>query len=167
MIAECSCTQTSGVSSEETHALLYLLEQHFTRLIGVVDESKSKLIWGEKTEFVIQLEAMQRDPLPNMVDMSKKIDSIIEGSIDVIVKGFFRTKNALIKSAYRAKSFSSNLYYAIVLHEDNADNRSAIYDFFDTYYFIPGTEKFPVYFQFVPQHLEDKLYVRETIDLTN
>lgn len=167
MITDNVETQAQGVAREETYALLYLLEQSLTRFMTEVDSSQAMLNIGEKTLLVQQIESLLNNPLPHFFELSQKMDNAIIGVINKLVKRFFVDKNQLIKSAYRAKATTSDLYYAIVLKKDTTKNRSKVFDFFDQYDLLPIASKYPVYFQFVPAHLEDKLYVREKIDLDN
>jgi len=59
----------------------------------------------------------------------------------------------------------NDLHYSIVLKNDNIENRNKIFDFFDKFDLLDISNKYPVYFQFVPVELIEKILVSESVKL--
>jgi len=145
--------------------LLAALQFNLEDLKNEVDRSYALYEIGEKTDLLQKIEQMLDNPIQSIFDLSNDVDGKAKDIINQLVKAFFRQNKELIHKAGKANSFSGSLYYAIVLKEDSTDNRSEIFDFFDHYDFMEISNKFPVYFQFVPKHLEDKVRFTEVFDL--
>jgi hypothetical protein len=136
---------------------LFVLQQALEDLKNDVDRSYELHKIGEKTEIINQIEKMLDNPLNSIFEMSEGFDKFINSIIENLVKGFLNTKKELIKSIYSEKTNSNDLFYAIVLNNDNTENRSAILRFYDFFYTLDISKKYPVSLQFVHFSLENKL----------
>jgi hypothetical protein len=135
---------------------LFVLQQALEDLKNDVDRSYELHKIGEKTEIINQIEQMLDNPLNSIFEMSEGFDKFINSIIELLINGFLIQKKELIKSIYAEKTSSNDLFYAIVLNDDNIDNRSTILRFYDFFYTLDISKKYPVSIQFVPATLEDK-----------
>ncbi len=115
------------------------------------------------TDLTKKLEDTLSNPIDSVFQVSNNIDSQVKHIVDIFVKSFLRRNKSLIASAYRSKTSLNDLHYSIVLKDDNIDNRNIIFDFFDKYDLFEISNKYPVYFQFVPVELVNKLNYSEEL----
>ena len=148
-------------------AILYLLQTTLEAFKDEVDRSYELLKVGEKTDLSKKLEDTMEDPIDSIFKLSSSIDDQIKEIVDRIVKSFLRQNAQIIQGAYRTKTSLNGLHYSIVLKNDNIDNRNKIFDFFDKFDLLDISNKYPVYFQFVPIELIEKILVSESVKLEN
>jgi hypothetical protein len=146
-------------------AILYLLQTNLEDFKEEVDKSYELLKVGEKTDLSKKIENTIENPINSIFQLSSNIENQINEILDRYVKGFLKHHSILIHSAYKTKTTLNNLHYSIVLQEDNIANRDKIFDFFDKFDLLDISSKYPVYFQFVPVELIDKISVTERIEL--
>ncbi len=111
--------------------------------------------------------SLKRTPLEGMTNLSCEIDDQIKHIIEMAVIASFKINKGIIKGAYKTKTDFNDLHFCIVLNDDNIENRDKIFEFYETYelnerYIL---EKFPVYFQFVPDNLISKISTHDSISL--
>lgn len=160
-------TATEDTRTKELSAILYLLQSNLEHFIDEVDKGYQLFTQiGEKTELVQSIEKMVDNPLGNLSKISDKIDVQIRFIIDKFVKGFLEKKKELINKILISDTSLSQLHYSIVLRNDNMENRLAIFDFLSFYYALDVSSKYPVYFQFVPIELSDKIKHKEEVNFS-
>ena len=135
---------------------LFILQQALEDLKNDVDRSYALHDLGEKTEIVKQIENMLDNPLNSIFEMTEEFDNFINSIVSTLIYGFLKSKKDLIKSIYSERTNSNDLFYAIVLNNDNLENRSAILRFYDFFYSLDISRKYPINIQFVPSSLENK-----------
>ena len=143
--------------------ILYLLQSNLEEFKDEVDRSCALLQIGEKTEFTRSIEKMLSDPLGDFSNISEKIDHEVKGIIKSMAKNFFNGNRALIEKVLISNTSLNHLHYSIILKEDNIDNRNAIFEFLNRYDLLDMTNKYPVYFQFIPTELAHKINSIEEI----
>ncbi len=148
-------------------AILYLLQTNLEEFKEEVDRSYALINLGEKTDLSNEIENTLENPLNSIFKLSNNIDSQIKEIVDRMVKSFLKYNASIVKEAYRTKTALDDLHYSIVLKKDNIDNRNKIFDFFDNFDLLDISSKYPVYFQFVPNELIEKIQVSESIELQN
>jgi len=148
-------------------AILYLLQTNLEEFKEEVDRSYELLKIGEKTDLSKKLEDTLEDPINSIFKLSSNIDHQIKEIVDRIVKAFLKHNSSIIQSAYKTKTSLNDLHYSIVLNSDDIENRNKIFDFFDKFDLLDISTKYPVYFQFVPAELIDKILTCESIRLDN
>jgi hypothetical protein len=153
---------TSHKSSELT-AVLFLLQENLSRILDEVDRSYELLKIGEKTEFSKRIESKINNPVGDLVEISSNIDLKLKGIVNKSVKDFLKSKTDIVKEAYRTKTPFNDLHYSIILKKDNIENRAAIFEFLDKYDLFEISSKYPVYFQFVPIGLKNKMFFSEQV----
>ncbi|MCG8698102.1 MAG: hypothetical protein MI922_08615 [Bacteroidales bacterium] len=140
-------------------AILYLLQTNLEDFSKEVDRSYELLKVGEKTDLSKQIEDTLDNPLNSIFNLSADIDNNVKGIVHKIASSFIKKNADIINSAFKTKTTMDDLHYSIVLKEDNMDNRNKIFDFFDKYDLLDISSKYPVYFQFVPIELKDKILI--------
>ncbi|MCZ2140037.1 MAG: hypothetical protein LC096_01465 [Bacteroidia bacterium] len=146
-------------------AILYLLQTNLEEFRDEVDRSYELLKIGEKTDLSKKIESTIDDPLTSIFKMTSNIDDQVKDIVDRIVKSFLRHNSEIIQNAYRNKTSMNDLHYSIVLKTDDINNRNKIFDFFDKFDLLEISRKYPVYFQFVPVELADKMLISESLNL--
>lgn len=144
-------------------AILYLLQTNLEEFKDEVDRSYELLKVGEMTELTKKIEGTLSNPMDSVLNVSKSIDGQVKQIVDIFVKSFFRKNKETISSAYRSKTSLNDLHYSIVLKEDNMENRNKIFDFFDKYDLLDIANRYPVYFQFIPVELVNKINYSEEL----
>jgi len=150
--ADC-CNNRQGIIKGR----LFVLQQALDDLKTDVDRSYALNEIGEKTQIISMIENMIDNPYHAVFDMSENFDNFINNIIDRLVRSFLNENKRLIKKLYLAKTISNDLFYAIILEDDTFENRSSILRFYDVFYLLDISKKYPVGMQFVPSHLEHKL----------
>ncbi len=115
------------------------------------------------TDLTKKIEDTLSNPMSATYNASNNIDNQVKQIVDIFVKSFFRQNKSIVNSAYRSKTSLNDLHYSIVLKEDNIENRNRIFDFFDKYDLLEIANRYPVYFQFIPPGLVDKLNYSEEL----
>ncbi len=151
--------------SGQLQAILYLLQTNLEEFKDEVDRSYELLKIGEKTNLSEKIEATIDDPISSIFKLSLDIDNQLKSIVDRIVKSFLKHNSSILQSAYQLNT--TNLQYAIVLKNDNIDNRNKIFDFFDKFDLLDIADKVTVNFQFVPAQLIEKMFVQKSIPLEN
>lgn len=144
-------------------AILYLLQTNLEEFKDEVDRSYELLKIGEMTDLTKKIEGTLSNPMDSVLNVSNNIDSQVKQIVDIFVKSFFRKNKTVVSSAFRSKTSLNDLHYSIVLNEDNIDNRNKIFDFYDKYDLLEISYKYPVYFQFIPVELVNKLNYSEEL----
>ena len=146
-------------------AILYLLQTNLEEFKDEVDRSYELLKVGEKTNLSKKIENTMEDPINSIFKLSSNVDNQIKEIVDRIVKAFLKHNSEIIQGAYRTKTSLNDLHYSIVLKKDDIGNRNKIFDFFDKFDLLDISSKYPVYFQFVPIELIDKILINEPVNL--
>jgi hypothetical protein len=146
-------------------AILYLLQTNLEDMKGNVDQSYELLKIGVETELSKKIENTIDDPFNALLGISNDFDIQIKAFIDKKVKNFLKSSSEIIECAYRTKTSLDDLHYSIVLKNDDIANRDRIFEFLDKYDLWDYSQKYPVYFQFVPSNLINKIYTKEKLSL--
>ena len=146
-------------------AILYLLQTHLEEFKDEVDRSYALLQVGEMTELSKHIEETLNNPFENVYQVSSNIDEQVKYIVDKFVKSFLRFNKSIIHTAFRSTTILNDLHYSIVLQEDNIENRSRIFEFLDKFDSQDIATRYPVYIQFVPVELMDKVKFNEEIKL--
>jgi len=149
----------------QLQAILYLLQTNLEEFSDEVDRSYELLKIGEKTDLSNKIEDSIDDPLTSIFKMTSNIDDQVKEIVNRIAESFLKQNSEIIQSAFRTKTSLNDLHYSIVLKTDNMYNRNKIFDFFDKFDLLEISRKYPVYFQFVPEELAEKMHVYETVNL--
>ena len=153
-------------SENSLTAILFLLQRELERTLDEVDNSYNLFTKvGKKTELAVYLENVSKNPLGNMIDISKKIDAEIINIIEKYVSAFMIQQKSKLTTVLKSCPDNNKLYYSIVLKEDTTENRLAIFDFLDKYELLGISDKFPIQFQFVPDRLISKINYKEQLEL--
>jgi hypothetical protein len=161
-----SCTSThTSIEPGRIKTILYLLQNYLGDFQAEVDRSYALLNVGATTELVQKIETLLTNPIDNITNMANNIDTQVKHLADVLVKSFLHEHKVLVNMAYRSKTPFNDLHYCIVLHTDDMVNRSKIFNFYDMYDLLEIAERYPVYFQFVPTELADKIIYSEQLKL--
>lgn len=145
-------------TEEQVEVILHLLQQVVNHFKLDVDTSKELFSLGAKTKLASNIEESIKDPLKNMFSTAKNLDNIINDFIDkTLIQNFLKSRSDILESAYKMNQFDPNLFYLIVLKQDNENNRDLIFDFFDKYDYLEVSKKYPVYFQFVSNEFAEEL----------
>lgn len=142
---------------KQLQTILYLLQSHLEDFKDEVDRSYALLEIGEKTEFTKRIEKRLSDPLGDIANISDEIDQQVKGIINSLVKNFFERNKDLIEFVLISNTSLNHIHYSIVLKDDNIDNRNQIFSFLDKFDLLDIATKYPIYFQFVPVELVDKI----------
>ncbi|NMH28487.1 hypothetical protein [Flavobacterium silvaticum] len=148
---------------EQLRAILVLFKSRLESYSQDASQSYELLKLGAKDKLAQDLEKTIKDPLGSLSDVTDEIDEKIKSIIDTLVRSFLTFKNDFILNAYKSNTSINNLYYSIVLKEDNIENRNAIFEFFEVYDLIDISTKYPVYFQFTPLSLVDNIKSKEEL----
>lgn len=140
--------------------ILSLLEKHYTDLVSQTAVSKELLSSGAKTELVLEIEEILKNPLQRLAESSNNIRNTAQHIIEMLVKYFLKSSADMIESAGRTDNKSSDLHYSIVLKEDNTGNRMRLFRFFEKYDLGEFAKSFPVYFEFIPKEVADRLSIK-------
>jgi hypothetical protein len=146
-------------------SILSLLQSSLNGIAEDVHVSNALLPMGIMTGLSAQLQKAMDNPLQTIVDTATQIDLKIKQIINKSVVNFLKSKNDKILKAMRSETGNGDLFYAIVLKEDNRDNRQEIFDFLDQYDLLNMSAKYPILFQFMPIELADKINAKEEIAL--
>jgi hypothetical protein len=160
-------TQTvlGEVKDKRLKAILYLLQERLEEFKREVDRSYELLSIGELTDLSKQIkESITSGPLSGIIDVSNDIDMKMKQLLDSFVVSFFKYRQDVIDTVLRCENSSHELYYAITLKEDDIDNRNKIFEFYDKYDLLDISNRYPIYFQFVPKELRKKIKVGEMIN---
>lgn len=144
----------------EVRGVLYAIEDHLNKILTDVEDSSELIKIGEKTSLALRIEDSIKNPFKNMLAVSNRLDTDIKDVINHAVKIFLQKISSIILSAHRTDV--PNLHYSVVLKEDNFKNRKKLFEFYRAYD-DKIAEKFPVFFQVVPQELIHKINLGETI----
>jgi hypothetical protein len=101
-----------------------------------------------------------------MLAASENIDRQMRDLIHTLVVSYFKykAKKGAVLSAYKTKiPVGNSLHYSVVLKNDTNDSRQDLMEFFDGYFTLGIEQKFPVTFQFVPEHLLSKVNTLEKL----
>lgn len=150
------------LKTKQLQAILYLLQTHLEDLKKEVDRSYELLKIGELTDLSKKIENTLNSPFGNILEISKDIDDKVKQVLNSFVSSFFKYRHDLIQAVFKSKTPLDELYYSIVLREDNLENRNKIFEFYNKFDLLDISNRYPVYFQFVPKELLGKIkYIEE------
>jgi len=86
--------------------------------------------------------------------------------IDNMVRNFFVKNRDLIDGVFSSRTEQDPLHYSVVLKRDSIQFRNAVLRFFEVYDLSRYSERYPVYFQFVPPALAHKLNSLKKINIS-
>lgn len=150
---------------EQLRAILYLLQSNLEEFKEDVDRSYELLQVGEFTYLTKKIDDTLANPTDGIFEIPENIDNQVKYILDKYVKSFLQINKTLIQSAYRSKTSLNDLHYSIVLQEDTMENRSKIFHFFEIYDLLDIATKYPIYFQFVPAELLNKVSHRDIFSI--
>lgn len=152
--------------SGEVQAMLNWLRTYAKERQNEAALSSKVLEAGATTNLTRSIEEMLSDPVGSLYKISNAVDTPMKELVNTLVQIFFKINKALLSSAYRSKTPLNKFHYSIVLKEDNMENRNKIFDFLDMYDLLGFSNKYPVYFQFVPAELASKVNYSEELKFT-
>jgi hypothetical protein len=76
---------------------------------------------------------------------------------------FFENHRDTIEKVFKTETRNNDIYFSIVLKEDNHVDREMIFAFLRDYKSLNHGKAFPVHFQFIPKHVADKVLAKEII----
>ncbi|MGM0582474.1 MAG: hypothetical protein ACQETL_17480 [Bacteroidota bacterium] len=144
-------------------AILYLLQTNLEDFKDEVDSSYELLKVGERTALSKKIEQKIDNPINDIFEFSSKIDLQVNQIIDKVIRSFFKKNAKIIDRAFKTKESLNDLHYSIILKDDNLDNRTKLFSFLDNFDLMDISQKHPVYFQFIPKKLIDKINYNEEI----
>ena len=144
-------------------AILYLLQTNLEEFKDEVDSSYELLKIGERTSLSKKIEQKMDNPVKDIFEFSSTIDNQVNYILDKVIRGFFKKNSKLIDKAFKTKANQNDLHYSIVLKNDNLDNRNKLFSFLDNFDLMDISQKHPIYFQFIPKKLIDKINYNEEI----
>jgi hypothetical protein len=158
-------TESSKKSSrtKDLSLILELLGSNLESLLDSVDVTKKVHKLGTKTELHQQIENVFKDPLKAVWEVSSKFDEQILLILNTIVESYFKKHNEIIHSVYKTKTSGNDLHFSVVLKEDSLENRNTLLTFFDRYDLTEYSKKYPIFFQFVPLELINKINTEKKI----
>jgi len=170
-MTENSTTSRDGGSVEAQNgglaAILFLLQREIENLKEDVDSSYELFTKaGVLTEFSKGIKDILDNPFGGVLAASENVDRQVRDLIHALVVSYFKykAKKGIVLSAYRTKIPAGNsLHYSVVLNQDTSDSRQDLMEFFDVYFTLGIEQKFPVTFQFVPEHLLSKVNTSEKL----
>lgn len=148
-------------------AILYLLQTNLEEFKDEVDSSYELLKIGEKTSLSKKIEQKMDNPIKDIFEFSSKIDNQVNYIIDKVVRGFLKKNSNIVERAFKTKSNLDDLHYSILLKDDNIDNRTKMFSFLDNFDLMDISQKHPIYFQFIPKQIIDKINYNEEIKFEN
>lgn len=152
--------------NEKLSAVLILLKDVLKDMSYEVDASSKLLEVGLKTDLSKKVESeLDKNPIERIFTTYSVIDNSVKNILNKIFIEFLKNKSHLISKAFRTKTTLNDLHYSIVLNEDTMENRVEIYSFLDEYDLIEGAIGHPIYIQFIPSSLIEKLENSESIEL--
>jgi len=143
--------------------VLAYAEGHHKLQVKNVQEGRELLPLGVKTEVVQFWEGIANNPMNALMDTVDFMDDRMNTVITDFVKDYLISKKSLIATALKSDTGNKDLHFCIALKKDSLTNRMKINEFFSHYYGVRISTKYPVYFQFVPKEVVDKLKVAEKI----
>jgi hypothetical protein len=160
-----SSTDQSGSSVKEIQSILYLLQESIERLKNEADRSYALFEVGTKTPLTKKIEDFVKNPLKGIIESSSTIDIQVKSLISRLVEQFFISKNDILRNVFLTKNPTNDLHYSIVLKNDTIENRASIFLFFELYNQLDMYYRYPIFFQFVPEGLLDKINITSEINL--
>lgn len=168
-----SAKEQAGIDREKSiQSMLFRLQTMLSEVTDEVDRSYALLKIGEKTDLSKQIEEGIDNPIAPLLHNISIFDNRIKSILDGFAKWFLTNNTGIISCAYRTKTDFNDLHYSIVLKEDNIKYRNKIFGFYGVYDELSFSEniaqynlaeRYPVYFQFVPEHLIHKIKLAEQI----
>jgi hypothetical protein len=150
---------------EIIQSALKILESRVDELKSDIGVSKSMIPLKVDTDLIVGLKKLLSNPLSQLVPAKKNLDETIGGLIKEVVKKYFLLQNDKVQKAVIIENGRNTheLYFGIVLKEDNSENRRNIYNFLTDYKETNLWEIFPIYFQVYPSAIAEKLNQKEVI----
>jgi len=93
-------------------------------------------------------------------------DNQVKSILNRFVQSFLQKYTPILQTAYRNTTSLNNLHYTILLKEDTMEHRNTIFSFFEQYDLVELATQYPVYFQFVPVGLAEKIVYTEAVKFT-
>lgn len=84
---------------------------------------------------------------------------VIERLLDI----YFRANSNLLEAVYLTEMASNEMHYSIVLKNDTDENRATIFSILDDPQILSLESEYPIYFQFYPQRLKDRIAGRPVV----
>jgi len=129
-----------------------------------VETSKVLYEAGAKNELVTRLESYLNDPLVQLNDLSIRVKEIAFDLINEVVKVFCKREQENFEAVLRTKSnIKNSLHYCFVLKHDTPANRNRVLSFLNSYERRDFSKEFPVYIQFLPKDLSEKIAYAERL----
>lgn len=154
---------------DKTHKVPAVLE-NFMALIDNLKHTAqySQVSWnnGIKSELATKIEAYFDDPAQYTFGVFSSLVKDVAEFIDAILKGYFPQKKDVIQRVSRTKTNGNDLHYCIVLKRDTLKSRREVSQFLYYYLSQEVSQYIPVYFQFVPAIVADKIQYSEDIPLS-
>lgn len=152
---------TNDQVTERLHKFFYLLQDDLEKFKVEVEKSYELFKVGEKTAFTEALEDYAKNPTKGFFADANKINSVAQSIINGWVTIHLKKSSKLLsKALHYQKSADGGLYYYVSLKKDTSENRRKILEFFDRYDVTGISFRYPVYIQFIPVDLIDKIDVK-------
>jgi hypothetical protein len=132
--------------------ILGILQQTVEQLKQEVDTTCILHQLGAETTLSRMIQETVSDPAKSLFSLATQINKQVKDLIVEFTQGYFKEVNRnLPLRVFQCAFNADDLFFLIVLESDNYDNRSRVFDFFDTYDMLDISRKFPVTFQFTPE----------------
>lgn len=155
-----------GTQSQDqlVHYILKAMECRVDEVKNEIDISKQMHTLGVETDLIKTLNTLVADPLSHLIGLKNDINNTISSLVILIVKEYFKAKKNIVQKVFHCENGSNNnMLFAIVLTEDNYENRTEIFSFLRDYKSSNLWEALPISFQIVPSDIEHKLTIKEAI----
>lgn len=164
--ASAKTDQRTEASDEAIRGVLFFLDQELKKRLDEVEKSDALIKIGDKTELTKHIEKVIKNPLHSMIQISNTLDMPIKSMVNSVINGFFKNNSDIIESVYKSNDQEHDLHYFIILKSDTDENRSILFDFLSYLSAINVTQKYPVYFQFVPIEYKPKIVHLQAVKYT-
>jgi len=156
--------QETQTKDQLIHYMLKAMECRVDEVKNDIDISKQMHPLGVETDLIKTLNNLVEDPLSHLIGLKNDINNTISSVVMLILKEYFKSKSDIVKNVYHCcNGNNNNMLFAIVLTEDNYENRTEIFSFLRDYKSSNLWEALPISFQIVPSDIENKLTIKEAI----
>jgi hypothetical protein len=128
-----------------------------TQLLNYIEHdaatSKDCLDGGVMTNTAQQIATFLSNPVKSMLDSYDSMGAGIKNVVEQIIFHFLNFNKPVIYKVYKE---SNTLQYYISFENDTFELRERFFKFLEQYEELEFADKFPVYFQFIPQNIADK-----------
>jgi hypothetical protein len=146
------------------HYMLKAMECRVDEMRSDIDISQKMHPLGVETDLIQTLNKLVQDPLSHLIGFKSELNETISSVVILILKEYFKSKNDIVEKAfYCDNGNNNNMLFCVILKEDNYENRTDVFSFLRDYKASNLWDALPISFQIIPQNLESKISIKETI----